>query len=189
MARVTKAELDALADIIIYHRRDDGYYVEYAYGQPRLYLITDPATGRVREVSPRLPARELKLWLDGYTTCLIEGTQNPPVGVPTDVIALNPDDDEDNLDDDDDGAPNLDGMDADELWVFYRHHDRGQNSKELFPEGGPGTRNATKDLASYAANKATAMPLRAKGDIERAKMYEDIADRIYDEDLPEWAQW
>ncbi len=85
-------------------------------------------------------------------------------------------------------VPNLDGMDQEDLWDFWKTYQRGKNYRELFPDGGEGTKNATQDLANYAANKATAMGLRAEGEIEKAVAYEDIADRIYD-DLPEWAQW
>ena len=54
MARTTKADLEQLCRIIARHTDDDGWYVEYAYGRPRLLLETDTETGAAREVSPRL---------------------------------------------------------------------------------------------------------------------------------------
>lgn len=86
------------------------------------------------------------------------------------------------------GPPNLDAMFPDDLRNFWFHHQRGRNYLELFPHGGKGTRGATADLANYAANKATAMECRQRGEIDRARMYEDIADRIYN-GLPSWAKW
>ncbi len=52
MARTTKADLEVLVEIIKKATGDNGYYVEYAYGQPRLYRETDPDTGAAEEVSP-----------------------------------------------------------------------------------------------------------------------------------------
>ena len=82
MARVTKAELDALADIIIYHRRDDGYYVEYAYGQPRLYLITD------LHAMPRVASVEIESTI---TLAALIGVAFTMGGVWRDVKALKDD--------------------------------------------------------------------------------------------------
>lgn len=63
MNRVTKADLDQLVTIIESRTGDDGYSIVYAYGRPRLYHETGT---RVVEVSPRLSAREMSLWLDGF---------------------------------------------------------------------------------------------------------------------------
>lgn len=75
MARITKADLDQLVTIIKTRTGDDGYFIEYASGRPRLYLgvgdLGMRASGRVREMSPRLTARELSYWLDGF----IEGIE------------------------------------------------------------------------------------------------------------------
>jgi len=83
---------------------------------------------------------------------------------------------------------NLDCMEPDELMAFWSRHQRGRQYRELFPDGGKGTRRATADLANYASNIATAKRCRLRGDIETALMYEKIADRIY-ESLPSFAQW
>ena len=87
-----------------------------------------------------------------------------------------------------DNVPNLDDISADEAFAFWAKHQRGRNARELFPAGGKGTRRATSDLASYAANIGTAKQCRARGDIEIAQQYERIAQRIYDR-LPEFARW
>jgi hypothetical protein len=85
-------------------------------------------------------------------------------------------------------APNLDAMDAAELSAFWVRHHGGIRVKELFPEGGEGTKTATRDLAHYAINKAVAMKCRARGDITAALTYETICDRIY-KTLPAFAHW
>lgn len=78
-------------------------------------------------------------------------------------------------------------IDTEYLGSFWAHYQRGRNTKELFPNGGKGTRNATADLANYAINKSEAMACRMRGDITAATVYEDICDRIYGE-LPDWAR-
>jgi hypothetical protein len=85
-------------------------------------------------------------------------------------------------------APNLDCVDASELMPFWNRHKRGKNYRELFPNGGKGTKRATADLANYASNKHAAMFCRRNGDVTSALMYENICDRIYDA-LPDFAQW
>jgi hypothetical protein len=72
MGRVTKADLEQLVEVVKTTTDDNGYYVEYAYGQPRLYHETGASRG-TREVSPRLSARELSYWLEGF----IEGLDAP----------------------------------------------------------------------------------------------------------------
>lgn len=83
---------------------------------------------------------------------------------------------------------NFDSMPADELMQFWLKHQGGRAYRELFPDGGKGTKRATSDLANYASNKATAMGCRERGDIRTAQMYESICDRIYDS-LPSFARW
>lgn len=83
---------------------------------------------------------------------------------------------------------NLDCENEDDLWEFWRKHLGGRRYKELFPEGGRNTRVATRDLANYAANKATAMACRRRGDIDTASWYECICENIYSK-LPEFARW
>lgn len=85
-------------------------------------------------------------------------------------------------------VPNLDAMEPDELMQFWFKHQRGYKSRDLFPNGGQGTKRATADLANYASNKAVAMRHRQEGDITIALQYEGICDRIYKE-LPLWARW
>jgi hypothetical protein len=85
-------------------------------------------------------------------------------------------------------VPNLDTMTADELLTFWMTHQQGRRAHHLFPDGGPGTRIATRQLANYASNKATAIRCRLTGNIDVALGYEQIADRIYKE-LPAWARW
>lgn len=86
---------------------------------------------------------------------------------------------------------NLDGFaTADELMEFWNVYHRGgrRRGAELFPSRPAGYLSATRALANYAANKATAMRCRARGDIGIAAHYERIAARIYD-GLPAFARW
>lgn len=85
-------------------------------------------------------------------------------------------------------APNLDAMTSDDLMTFWAKHQRGRRYLDLFCEGGRGTKIATADLANYASNKSIAMQCRVRGDIPSALMYEDIADRIYN-NLSAFARW
>ena len=84
--------------------------------------------------------------------------------------------------------PNLDTLEPDGLMAFWYKHQRGRKYKDLFPEGGTGTVKATRDLANYASNKATAMSCRERGLIGTALSYEAICDNIYAE-LPAFARW
>lgn len=83
---------------------------------------------------------------------------------------------------------NLDCETPETLMQFWFRHQSGRAYRDLFPQGGRGTKRATADLANYASNKATAMRCRAGGDINGALMYEGIADRIY-AGLPEAVRW
>jgi hypothetical protein len=58
----------------------------------------------------------------------------------------------------------------------------------IFPERPRGYVSAATSLAHYASNKATAMECRTRGDIDTARMYETICERIYSS-LPEYAKW
>ncbi len=88
-----------------------------------------------------------------------------------------------------DHVPNLDCMPSDnECFTFWNKHQNGRAYRELFPQGGKGTKRAAADLAAYASNKGAAMGCRRRGDIQTALTYEDICDRIYDR-LPEFARW
>ena len=44
---------------------DNAYYIEYAYGKPRLEKYVPPGKG-AREISPRLKPGELKTWMGAY---------------------------------------------------------------------------------------------------------------------------
>ncbi len=85
-------------------------------------------------------------------------------------------------------APNLDCMNDSELMPFWMNHQRGRKARDLFPQGGKGTRRAAADLANYASNLATARACRRRGDIGAAVMYENICDTIY-RGLPAFARW
>jgi len=87
---------------------------------------------------------------------------------------------------------NLDAfVDAAELWEFHNAA-RGLRpltlARTLFPSKQSGYVQATNQLKHYAANKATAMDCRKRGDVSTALHYEKIAERIYSE-LPTFARW
>lgn len=81
-------------------------------------------------------------------------------------------------------------MERDDLMAFWKEaaqHSTGVG-RQLFPERPKGYAAATKALANYASNKATAMACRLKGRIAEAQQYETICDTIY-EALPGFARW
>jgi hypothetical protein len=90
------------------------------------------------------------------------------------------------------GAPNLDdSMTRVELVTFWYRTDKAtfEVARELFPGvTGRVVLEAVRDLGLYAANKAAARLSREMGDIETARMYEDICERIYNR-LPSYAKW
>jgi hypothetical protein len=88
------------------------------------------------------------------------------------------------------GMTNLDAKDAQDLWAFWAAHRHANKSSRLLLCGtlGRGTVKATKALANYASNKATAMQCRERGDIQSAQTYEAICERIYSE-LPSELRW
>lgn len=87
-------------------------------------------------------------------------------------------------------VPNLDCMDESDLQVFYETH--AMPTREvaaiLFPSRPRGFIQATRDLGSYAFCKRNAMLDRLGGNIEGAKMYEEICDARY-KLLPTFARW
>lgn len=85
-------------------------------------------------------------------------------------------------------AVNLDGMPDGDLMPFWQKHQSGRRARDLFPEGGRGTKVATAALANYASNAYAARSCRSRGDIATAQMYELICQRIY-EKLPGFARW
>jgi hypothetical protein len=85
---------------------------------------------------------------------------------------------------------NLDATDKDELWDLHerlRQHLVAE-ARKLFPDRPEGYLRAARTLKHYAANKATAMKLRAEGKISTALTYESICERLYD-GLPDFARW
>lgn len=91
-----------------------------------------------------------------------------------------------------DGMINLDcySVDPDELISWWSRYSVNQRTRgaELFPERPAGYVRATRDLANYASNKATAMRCRLNGDVGAAMMYESICERIFN-GLPAFARW
>lgn len=62
MARASRSELEQLGRIIT-NRTGLPTYVENAYGKPRMYI---QYRGGNHELSPRLPAGELRMWLEAF---------------------------------------------------------------------------------------------------------------------------
>lgn len=101
-------------------------------------------------------------------------------------------------------ADNPDGCTVEEVRALAQYIGSGvrplPQAASLWPnlevEGIPGYKSeapvgrlhVAKTIRAYCWNKATAMELRAKGNIERALEYERICERVYGE-LPQWARW
>lgn len=85
-------------------------------------------------------------------------------------------------------VPNLDALDDDALELFALRHENGRSLRELFPEGGAGTRVAATALAEYAGMTFRARLYRREGRIADALKFEDKADAAYQR-LPVWARW
>jgi hypothetical protein len=85
---------------------------------------------------------------------------------------------------------NLDGIDKDELCDLHNRLQRQPiiEARKLFPARPRGYVAAARTMKHYAANKATAMGLRAEGKIAVALTYEAICERLYAE-LPDFARW
>ena len=78
------------------------------------------------------------------------------------------------------GSPNLDGYPTEDLMDFWYVTSRGwAMARYLFTNRPTSYITATAMLGNYAANKATAMQCRAKGDITAAQIYEHICEQIY----------
>lgn len=71
MTRTTRADLDELARVISQATAQE-HAIQYAYGQPRLYR----AGGSV-EVSPRLPAGQMALWMRAFVAGLTAPKSEP----------------------------------------------------------------------------------------------------------------
>ncbi|MFQ5339984.1 MAG: hypothetical protein ACE5F6_00400 [Anaerolineae bacterium] len=67
--RVTKGELEQLVTVLNNRitKKNKEYRLEYVYGAPRLILEeTVSPYGAARDISPRLPAREMKIGLSAF---------------------------------------------------------------------------------------------------------------------------
>lgn len=87
---------------------------------------------------------------------------------------------------------NLDGLSSPEDLMQFWQAGSGVRpialARVLFPSQPTGYVRATRDLACYASNKATAMQCRLRGTIQSALQYEGICESIYNR-LPEYARW
>ncbi len=61
--RITKKDLQTRLMLVHLSTHDTGYYIEWAYGQPRLMLKSD--NGHV-DVSPRLSTGRLYQWMMAF---------------------------------------------------------------------------------------------------------------------------
>lgn len=87
-------------------------------------------------------------------------------------------------------VPNLDCMSEDELMAFWKRYSRPsrKDAEALIGDRCKGFTTMCGRLAGYAANKATAISCRLRGDIQVALSYENICDAIYDR-IPEDIRW
>jgi len=74
-----------------------------------------------------------------------------------------------------------------ELWSWM-YHASNRAAADVFPDRPAGYRSAVRDIGMMAANLGTAVQCRLRGEIQTAKMYEEIAERIYQR-LPGYAKW
>ena len=87
-------------------------------------------------------------------------------------------------------VPNLDAMSRDELmdfWMRYQNRQRRADAEALVGRR-PNYTTIAASLGAYAANKATAIACRQRGDIPAAKVYETICEGIYKR-LPADLRW
>lgn len=87
-------------------------------------------------------------------------------------------------------VPNLDCMTQEELMAFWMRYQNRQKRADALALVGPrkGYTKVAASLGAYAANKATAMACRVRGDIQAAQCYEQICESIYS-GLPEDCRW
>lgn len=73
--RTTKADLQQMVNVLNNRSPKKGkrYELEYAYGAPRLILAETVSPYGARDISPRLPAGQLKLWLSAFIDGMDEG--------------------------------------------------------------------------------------------------------------------
>ena len=107
-----------------------------------------------------------------------------------DRVVIHRDGNEEKVIDRPDGAPNLDGTDADDLAEFAQAslEDWEAKSMELFGHSSSTDQEIIRSLGHYAAMKSAAMKLRASGQITQALNKEAICETIYD-NLPQIAKW
>lgn len=76
-----------------------------------------------------------------------------------------------------------------ELWAFWNQYHRAgpKLSGSLFPSRYPNYVNATRRLAAWAANRATALQCYERGDRKGAERYNRIC-RVVFSSLPLWAR-
>lgn len=84
----------------------------------------------------------------------------------------------------------LDTSTPDALMAFWKvaNNHPVQTGRSLFPERPERYARATRQLAQYAVNKATAVGCRLRGESASALVYEGICERIFDT-LPPFARW
>jgi hypothetical protein len=66
--RTTRAQLEQLVRVLNNRapKKDKRYELQYAYGAPRLVLAETKAPYGERDISPRLPAGQLRMWLNAF---------------------------------------------------------------------------------------------------------------------------
>jgi hypothetical protein len=86
--------------------------------------------------------------------------------------------------------PNFDAMTEAELMAFWSkyHRPTRNDAATLVGDRRKGFTVIATTLANYACNKACAISLRLKGEVERAQTYEHACDLSYSQ-LPEDLRW
>lgn len=88
-----------------------------------------------------------------------------------------------------DYAPNIDGMDQEDLNSFVKTYSQNPNKAiDLFPNTPNGYKSAAQRLADYASLISKAMTKRLQGNIQAALQYENNAEDIY-ATLPRYARF
>jgi hypothetical protein len=73
--RTSREELQQMVVVLNNNlpRKGKQYELEYTYGAPRLVLVETVSPYGARNISPRLPAGQLKLWLSAFIDGINEG--------------------------------------------------------------------------------------------------------------------
>lgn len=67
MSRTTQKDLDGMLDLIKCATKDERYYIQWAYGAPRLeQYCTKDMGGGSRDISPRLRSGLLYDWMYAF---------------------------------------------------------------------------------------------------------------------------